>query len=306
MAAEINSSFHRPHRAATYARWAASVPAAFQFSVKLPREITHKRKLAEPAGPLDQFCAEIQGLGPRLGPVLIQLPPSLAFDPAIAEAFFGTLREKVAGDLVCEPRHATWFEADAGALLCKHRVAQVAADPALVPEAAEPGALAGPGLLPPARLAADVLLGLRAGLAGPARRGTRPPCGSRLVHVRQHCERGGDRQFARPGRAAKPDLTRRVRGRIADSAVDRPFHGCPRDRRRCPRATTARPGFWSGCGRADRIMHRRKFSGSSIKNELVPTLRIELRTADYSGNFRLVTLSRRPPQLRHYSPSLAR
>jgi uncharacterized protein YecE (DUF72 family) len=44
-AAEINSSFHRPHRRSTYERWAASVPAEFRFSVKLPKTITHERRL---------------------------------------------------------------------------------------------------------------------------------------------------------------------------------------------------------------------------------------------------------------------
>ena len=46
-AAEINSSFYRPHRPATYAKWAASVPPGFRFAVKVPRVITHERRLAD-------------------------------------------------------------------------------------------------------------------------------------------------------------------------------------------------------------------------------------------------------------------
>src|SRR5256885_13730988 len=46
-AVEINTSFYRPHRPATYARWAASVPSDFRFSVKVPKEITHKRRLVD-------------------------------------------------------------------------------------------------------------------------------------------------------------------------------------------------------------------------------------------------------------------
>src|SRR5215213_7944249 len=78
--AEINSSFHRPHAASTYARWAASTPPDFRFAVKLPRVITHDQKLRRVRLPLERFLAEIAGLGPKCGPLLVQLPPSLAFD----------------------------------------------------------------------------------------------------------------------------------------------------------------------------------------------------------------------------------
>ena len=74
-AVEINSSFYRPHRPATYARWAASVPASFQFAVKVPREISHMRRLRDVADPLERFLSEVEALGTALGPVLVQLPP---------------------------------------------------------------------------------------------------------------------------------------------------------------------------------------------------------------------------------------
>src|SRR4051794_26120937 len=67
-AVEINSCFYRPHRPATYERWAASVPDAFRFAVKMPREITHERRLADAAGPLERFLAEAGALGDKLGP----------------------------------------------------------------------------------------------------------------------------------------------------------------------------------------------------------------------------------------------
>src|SRR5690349_23923685 len=85
-AAEINSSFYRPHRPETYARWAASVPDGFRFAVKVPREVTHRRRLAGAADVLDRFLGEAGALGEKLGPLLVQLPPSLAFDAATAEA----------------------------------------------------------------------------------------------------------------------------------------------------------------------------------------------------------------------------
>jgi uncharacterized protein YecE (DUF72 family) len=144
-AVEINSSFYRPHRPATYERWAESVPEAFRFAVKVPREITHGRRLRDVAEPLDRFLSEAGALGAKLGPLLVQLPPSLRFDAAVAEAFFAALRARFAGDVVCEPRHPTWFGDAAERLLSTGRVARVAADPAPAPAAAQPGGW--PGLV---------------------------------------------------------------------------------------------------------------------------------------------------------------
>lgn len=143
-AVEINTSFYRPHRHDTYERWAASVPSGFRFAVKAPREITHFRRLAGARDALERFVRdEVAGLGGRLGPILVQLPPSLAFEAARAEAFFEALRELHAGDLACEPRHASWFEAEPERLLAQLRVGRVAADPAGVPSAARPGGWSG-------------------------------------------------------------------------------------------------------------------------------------------------------------------
>ena len=138
-ATEINSSFYRSHKPQTYARWAASVPADFRFAVKLPREITHKRKLVAIAEPLEQFLEEVQHLSDKLGPLLVQLPPSLAFDEEVAFSFFAALRARFAGSVVCEPRHPTWFSPAAAKALIDARIARVAADPTLSPEAKIPG-----------------------------------------------------------------------------------------------------------------------------------------------------------------------
>lgn len=138
-AIEINSSFHRPHKRATYERWAATVPAAFRFSVKLPKTITHERRLVDIAELLVRFADEAAGLADKLAVILVQLPPSFAFDAALADAFFPALRDAISADIAIEPRHATWFEDYSNALLVHHRIARVAADPARVPIAAEPG-----------------------------------------------------------------------------------------------------------------------------------------------------------------------
>jgi uncharacterized protein YecE (DUF72 family) len=142
-AVEINSSFHRPHRPATYARWAASVPGHFRFSVKLPRSVTHEAGLAGPSQPLQRFLGEVGALGERLGVLLVQLPPSLGFDRQVAARFFDYLRGSYAGLVACEPRHPSWFGEEAEALLRATRVARVAADPAIAPEAGTPGGWTG-------------------------------------------------------------------------------------------------------------------------------------------------------------------
>lgn len=139
MAVEINSSFYRSHRPATYARWAETTPPGFRFSVKVPKQITHEQRLLEADDLLDQFAHETSQLGEKLGPWLIQLPPSLAFDEPTAANFFSTVRRVHCGMTVCEPRHASWFEPQAEQLLNHFRMPRVAADPAVVPSASAPG-----------------------------------------------------------------------------------------------------------------------------------------------------------------------
>jgi len=138
-AAEINSSFHRPHRASTWERWAGSVPDAFRFSVKLPKTITHGHKLVGAGALLAAHLGEVAALGDKLAVLLVQLPPSLAFEAAAAGAFFEHLAAVSAAAIACEPRHPSWFEDEADLLLRRRRVARVSADPAKVPAAAQPG-----------------------------------------------------------------------------------------------------------------------------------------------------------------------
>ena len=138
-ATEINSTFYRVHRQSTFEKWAASVPDSFRFSVKMPREITHRRRLVDCAELLTAFLAEIKAFGAKLGPVLVQLPPSLAYDQIVAHAFFDELRAQHNGPVVCEPRHATWFDAPVDHVLAAYRIARVAADPVSTPAGRDPG-----------------------------------------------------------------------------------------------------------------------------------------------------------------------
>jgi uncharacterized protein YecE (DUF72 family) len=126
---EINSSFHRPHKRSVYERWAAAVPEDFRFCAKLPKTITHERRMVDCVGLLAEFLQQAAGLGPKLACLLVQLPPSLAFDAQVASAFLEVLRSQFAGAIALEPRHASWFAPEADALLRELRIARVLADP---------------------------------------------------------------------------------------------------------------------------------------------------------------------------------
>jgi uncharacterized protein YecE (DUF72 family) len=135
---EINSSFHRFHRVQTWARWHDSVPEDFRFSVKLPKVITHAKKLVDCDEELLSFAQQVRPLHGKLAVILVQLPPKLAFDAAVAENFFNQLHVSDA-TIVCEPRHASWFTEEANQVLERSTVARVAADPAICAKGAAPG-----------------------------------------------------------------------------------------------------------------------------------------------------------------------
>jgi uncharacterized protein YecE (DUF72 family) len=138
---EVNSSFYRLHMRKTWERWAASVPADFRFAVKMSRTISHEVALHCSLEMLSAFFRQIEFLHDKLGPILIQLPPKLSFEPILAKKFLTMLRECYSGEVVWEPRHASWFDLGVDELLKEFGVARVAADPAVVPAAGQPGSL---------------------------------------------------------------------------------------------------------------------------------------------------------------------
>lgn len=146
--AEINSSFYRPHRRQTYERWAGSTPESFRFAVKLPKTITHEKRLADAMPQFDEFLAQAEGLERKLGCLLIQLAPSHAFEARVVERFLKDVRQRYRGAvaaLALEPRHASWFEREADDMLAGFEVARVLADPVLHAAGAAPGGW--PGLV---------------------------------------------------------------------------------------------------------------------------------------------------------------
>ena len=129
---EINSTFYRRHKTSTFARWAESVPDNFRFAVKIPKEISHTRAMKDIAEPFDTFLADISLLGEKRGPLLCQLPPSLAFDADTLDIAFTAMRGADDGPIVIEVRHKSWASAEALDLLKRYAIDRVLADPAPV------------------------------------------------------------------------------------------------------------------------------------------------------------------------------
>lgn len=131
---EVNASFYRAVRAETFATWADQTPADFRFSVKINRAITHAARLSANAK-LEQALEPMMSLGPKLIAVLIQLPPTLAFDAERDEAFLDRLRALYAGMVAWEPRHPSWEAPEASALLATHGITRVLTE---IPRSADP------------------------------------------------------------------------------------------------------------------------------------------------------------------------
>lgn len=89
---EVNGSFYSLQRPANWIRWRDGTPDDFVFSVKGPRFLTHIKRLGDIELPLANFLASgVLALGPKLGPLLWQLPPNLRYDPELIEAFLARL-----------------------------------------------------------------------------------------------------------------------------------------------------------------------------------------------------------------------
>lgn len=111
---EINSSFYHIPRATTFRYWAAQVPEDFVFAVKVHRSITHVRRLKDVLDIWREFLDHALELGPKLGPFLFQLPPSLRADPGLLETLLAGIRERNPEPAIraaFEFRHAGWFDA---------------------------------------------------------------------------------------------------------------------------------------------------------------------------------------------------
>jgi uncharacterized protein YecE (DUF72 family) len=125
---EINTSFYHLPKPATVEGWAQKVPARFRFCPKISRYITHVKRLLEPEETLPPFFDIFDPFKKHLGPVLIQLPPSLAFDPERAGHFFNRLKTDYGQyRFALEGRHQSWLSAEATTMFKQYKIAWVIA-----------------------------------------------------------------------------------------------------------------------------------------------------------------------------------
>ena len=110
-------------------------PQSVSLFGKDPQDDQSRRKLVDADDELTKFSDEVGGLGSKLAILLLQLPPSLAYEAAVAARFLEGLIGRTKARIVCEPRHASWFDPPVDALLLELGVARVAADPVKVPAA---------------------------------------------------------------------------------------------------------------------------------------------------------------------------
>jgi uncharacterized protein YecE (DUF72 family) len=123
---ESNNAFYRLPERQTFEGWAARTPPDFVMAVKMSRFLTHIKRLAAPAEPVDRFLRRAAGLGPKLGPVLIQLPPQMAIDRRRLEATLARFPASIR--VAVEFRHPSWFTDDIRRLLVDHAAALCLAD----------------------------------------------------------------------------------------------------------------------------------------------------------------------------------
>ncbi|HLI36867.1 MAG TPA: DUF72 domain-containing protein [Streptosporangiaceae bacterium] len=130
---ENNNAFYRLAPRETFEGWAVRTPPGFVMAVKASRFLTHIRRLRDPAEPVARMMAATAGLGGRLGPVLVQLPPTFAADPGRLEACLAEFRRAGASvpaglRIAVEPRHGSWWSADVREILTRYGAALAWAD----------------------------------------------------------------------------------------------------------------------------------------------------------------------------------
>ena len=123
---EINNAFYRLPERETFRQWRERTPGDFTYAVKMSRYLTHVRRLQDPAEPVARFLERAEALGDKLGPVLLQLPPSLRADTAVLDETLAQFPKSVR--VAVEPRHESWFTDEVQDLLRRHGAALCWAD----------------------------------------------------------------------------------------------------------------------------------------------------------------------------------
>lgn len=120
---EVNNTFYRLPEASVFERWGRSVPDDFVFAVKASRYLTHIKRLGDPEEPVARFVSRARQMGRALGPVLLQLPPTLEIE---ADRLRHTLEQfPTSVPVAVEFRHDSWWVPHVAAILRERRAALV-------------------------------------------------------------------------------------------------------------------------------------------------------------------------------------
>jgi uncharacterized protein YecE (DUF72 family) len=123
---ELNNSFYRLPERSSFERWREETPKGFVFAVKASRFLTHVRRLRDPQQPVALLLERARGLGDKLGPILVQLPPTMKADPERLDATLRSFPEDVR--VAVELRDRSWFSDEIRDILTRHRAALCLAD----------------------------------------------------------------------------------------------------------------------------------------------------------------------------------
>jgi uncharacterized protein YecE (DUF72 family) len=123
---EVNNAFYRLPARETFRQWRSRTPDDFEFAVKMSRYLTHVKRLKDPAEPVARFLGRADALGGKLGPVLVQLPPTLKVNVAALDETLAQFPRSVR--VAVEPRHPSWWTDEVRDLLKRHGAALSWAD----------------------------------------------------------------------------------------------------------------------------------------------------------------------------------
>jgi uncharacterized protein YecE (DUF72 family) len=123
---ESNAAFYRLPDGDTFAAWAERTPDDLVMAVKASRYLTHVRRLKEPEEPVERLLDRARRLGPKLGPILLQLPPNLQAEPELLDRTLRAFPDDVR--VAVEPRHDSWWTDEVRALLTERKAALCLAD----------------------------------------------------------------------------------------------------------------------------------------------------------------------------------
>lgn len=127
---EVDATYYGRPRATTIDEWARAVPGDFRFALKVPAEVTHRRRFRDAAEPFRFFVERVRGLGPKLGAILLQCPPDFGPSPGNRSRLFEFLEAHLPNDVhvALELRDRGWFDDALFALACEKRFAIAAVE----------------------------------------------------------------------------------------------------------------------------------------------------------------------------------